>query len=966
MKILRKGQAGGAAVDALAAALVRELKDDAAPYAVLRRAGASIDETFDAAIRRWQAGIGVIADGIVGPRCAMLLGLAPPPGPAFGAAKMNVGRVSVLFPATKPANIARYLPYIEAALADRQLTDRAMVLGALATIRAETEGFVPIDEFPSRFNTPPGGVPFSLYDGKLGNGAGEGARFKGRGFVQLTGRDNYARYGELIGVDLLADPGSANAPEVAAALLAAFLAAVAKPFRAAVKADDLKAARKLVNGGANGYDNFRNVFELADRAFEVPAPVSAAAGRAARKSKAGAAAAPIAPAPGSRRPAGSSSRTSKARKDATDLRDRLFQPAPISLDDEFPRKEVIARFLGAYSKAGLILDQGREGACTGFGLSCVVNYLRWIKAGNPKRFESVSARMLYTLARRYDEYEGENYEGSSCRGAIKGWFNNGVCLESDWPYAPEESNPPRYGYATAAQATTLGVYYRIEIKSITDMQAAIAQHGAVFVSAYTHDGWDAVPQGGKAPKAHADLPVIAFDGRPTATGGHAFALVGFNADGFVVQNSWGAAWGAGGFAVLQYADWLSNGMDAWVVALGVPRVIAGRLVPGAAADAARAGGDRSQWWDEGRAYQHSVVLGNDGRVARYVTEDEQPRNLQHQCAVLPDAWFRTRPAAEAKRLVLVIHGGLNSEKDAIKRASAMGRYFIGNGCYPVFMVWKTGILESLGDIFAESRQKDAGMAGAFQLSEATDLLLEKTIGRGAARPIWSEIKSNAELAFAPRRGGELLLNAFATLAQTWGDRFELHVVGHSAGSIFFGHMLASMRSRAALRPALRTINLYAPACSVAFANQHYANDKDVMDRLYLDCMADPQERDDNVAVIYRKSLLYFVSAALETDLRTPILGLQRIGDAGDQGWDGSSDTGEALAAWREAAAASNLNRRSTFASAPRVRTATSAAGDVFIATAHGSFDNDIDVITRTLRRIVGGDLAMAVDDLRGY
>ena len=967
VKILRKGQAGGSDVDALAAALVRELKGDAAPYPVLRQAGAPIDEAFDAAIRRWQAGIGVIADGIVGPRCAMLLGLAPAPGPAFGDAKMNVGRVSVLFPATKPANIARYLPYIEAALADQQLTDAAMVLGALGTIRAETEGFVPIDEFPSRFNTPPGGVPFSLYDGKLGNAPGEGASFKGRGFVQLTGRVNYAKYGALIGVDLLSDPGSANAPEVAAALLAVFLASVAKPFRAAVKAQDLKAARKLVNGGSHGYENFKSVFDLAPQAFQVPAPTSAAAGRSGKTTKAGATAKSVAAATqGSRRPAGSSSRTSKARKDNADARDRLFRPAPISLDDEFPRKEVIARFLGAYSKAGLILNQGREGACTGFGLGCVVNYLRWIKAGTPAEFESVSPRMLYTLARRYDEYEGESYEGSSCRGAIKGWFSNGVCLEGDWPYAPEASNPPRYGYAEAALATTLGVYYRIEIKSVTDMQAAIAQHGAVFVSAYTHGGWDAVPRVPKPPTAHSDLPVIAFDGRPSMEGGHAFALVGFNADGFVVQNSWGAEWGAGGFAVLQYVDWLSNGMDAWVVALGVPRVIAGRLVPGAAPDAARVGADHSQWWDEGRAYQHSVVLGNDGRVARYVTEDEQPRNLQHQCSVLPDAWFRTRPADEPKRLVVVIHGGLNSEKDATKRASALGRYFIGNGCYPIFMVWKTGILESLVDLFEDSRQKRAGIAGGWQLSDATDLLLEKTIGRGAARPIWSEIKSNAELAFAARRGGELLLNAFATLVQNWGDKFELHVVGHSAGSIFFGHMLASMRGRAGLPSALKTISLYAPACSVSFANKYYANDKAVMDRLYIDYLADPQERNDNVAMIYRKSLLYFVSAALEADLRTPILGLQRIEDVGDQGWDGSSDTGEALAAWRQAAATSGLKKRSTPVTAARVRTASAAAGDVLIPAAHGSFDNDIDVVTRTLRRIVGGDLAMAVDDLRGY
>lgn len=36
--------------------------------------------------------------------------------------------------------------------------------------------------------------------------------------------------------------------------------------------------------------------------------------------------------------------------------------------------------------------------------------------------------MLYELARRYDEWPGEGYEGSSARGAMKGWVRHGVCL----------------------------------------------------------------------------------------------------------------------------------------------------------------------------------------------------------------------------------------------------------------------------------------------------------------------------------------------------------------------------------------------------------------------------------------------------------------------------------------------------------------------------------------------------------
>ena len=52
--------------------------------------------------------------------------------------------------------------------------------------------------------------------------------------------------------------------------------------------------------------------------------------------------------------------------------------------------------------------------------------------------------------------------------------------------------------------------------------------------------------------------------------GHAFVIVGYNARGFLIQNSWGAQWGSGGFALLTYRDWLANGMDCWAVQLGVP------------------------------------------------------------------------------------------------------------------------------------------------------------------------------------------------------------------------------------------------------------------------------------------------------------------------------------------------------------------------------------------------------------
>jgi hypothetical protein len=140
-----------------------------------------------------------------------------------------------------------------------------------------------------------------------------------------------------------------------------------------------------------------------------------------------------------------------------------------------------------------------------------------------------------------------------------------------------------------------------------------------------------------------------------------------------------------------------------------------------------------------------------------------------------------------------------------------------------------------------------------------------------------------------------------------------------------------------------------------------------MERLHLDVLSDKVERDDNVASIYRKSLLYLVSNALETDLRTPILGLDAVNDTAFAGWDGSSDTGEALATWRAAAADAQLAKRTQLVTSDRIETAIGSDGQpVRVRASHGGFDNDIEVVTRTLQRIRGGELALKIDDLRGY
>jgi hypothetical protein len=93
--------------------------------------------------------------------------------------------------------------------------------------------------------------------------------------------------------------------------------------------------------------------------------------------------------------------TLDARPDRPDLRDRIYQPPLVSLPPQFPPPDWIKTYLPRYSKAGLILDQGEEGACTGFGLAAVINYLLFrqsVRAKTPTP-PTVSTRMIYHLAR---------------------------------------------------------------------------------------------------------------------------------------------------------------------------------------------------------------------------------------------------------------------------------------------------------------------------------------------------------------------------------------------------------------------------------------------------------------------------------------------------------------------------------------------------------------------------------------
>lgn len=103
---------------------------------------------------------------------------------------------------------------------------------------------------------------------KLGNTEqGDGYLYRGRGFCQLTGRANYQKYGNLLGIDLIGNPDLASQPDVACQVAASFW----KTHNLNKYADacDVEGATKVINGGLNGIDDRKARFKRACQALGV-------------------------------------------------------------------------------------------------------------------------------------------------------------------------------------------------------------------------------------------------------------------------------------------------------------------------------------------------------------------------------------------------------------------------------------------------------------------------------------------------------------------------------------------------------------------------------------------------------------------------------------------------------------------------------------------------------------------------
>lgn len=681
------------------------------------------------------------------------------------------------------------------------------------------------------------------------------------------------------------------------------------------------------------------------------------------------------------------------RPDRFDRRDKEYEPPLKPVPAEFPSRALAIDLIPRYSSQ-YILDQGKNSACVGYGLAACINYQRWFNlnfaaafrrdwaniadelaatTGADETVDQVSPMMLYHLAQLYDEWDGDDYEGSSCRGALRGWHHHGVCRQKNWPdnRAPDDWTHWR----SEALGTTVGAYFRVNVQSITDLQAAIYEVHAVFASARIHQGWGEVD-------SISDVPSIPWEGHEALVGGHSFALVGYDPAGFIVQNSWGSHWGLNGFARITYEDWLANGMDAWVAALGAPRrrgmsptarsryPLLGNPELTVASDS-----NTTDRWTESQSYEHTIVLGNAGLpLSRLVAKRTGKAHLDHVAYQSAYDWLENTESTQ-RRLLIFALGGLLSERDTLERVASLGPYFLANNIYPIFMTWSGGLLE-----LVENRFKMAERSGEITERPGTSMLpLRKLEARDytievfcstAMRPIWTEYKTNALSAATGKGGARTLVNHLKKLLRDFPET-ELHIAAQSVASLLAGHIVEDL-SRTRNRPIkIDSLTLFAPACSMEFASRQFgiAIKKGVVsaDKVHIEILNDTNEKRDTIIGHYGKSLLYLISRALEVRHKTELLGLDASWNKLYSQWQsGTWEQGRnPTKDWRE-----NVNLH-------KVRTASvvtavhvngndeNSPRDETVAANHRSFLHSVESIGNLIRRVKGNEIVtFEPDDLR--
>ena len=590
---------------------------------------------------------------------------------------------------------------------------------------------------------------------------------------------------------------------------------------------------------------------------------------------------------------GRNKRITKVVPDSVDLRDRPYTPAVqiVPATELYPSVTIP------------VLDQGQTNACTGFSLASVIFHLQH----NAKRRDrvdgyAVSPYMLYSMARRYDEFPGQPGvdSGSSLRGAMKGWYKHGVCGARFWNGLdmPSATDPENDWWQDAVKRP-LGAYYRVDHRSVTDMQIALNEIGILYASAACHAGWQ--PEDEKYPTdAAADYWVIPHQKATPDDGGHAFVIVGYTSKGFIIQNSWTEAWASKGLAILSYQDWIQNAMDCWVAQIGVATELHEEIAAAPSLRLSPEGKVRLAADDTLRNREVDpfiIDMENNGILSNTGDFRTQPDDVASlvttQLGIARKAWGLKD--SDPVDIAIYAHGGLTSEDDAAKTAACWTKALYDHQIFPIFLMWETDLWSTLKDKVEDLTQPVSRTTGG--PLDALETWKNQRIERLLVVPgttVWGEMKKNANLISVEKQNlpkgsdgkpdlrfqsGAVLLYQDALTSEFFKSpyKFRLHLIGHSAGAIVHSYIIDRLKDW-----EFETVNFMAPAVRVDLFKDTVLPAIGTRIKRYnqFHLIDDIEQKDPTCKILltYSRSLLYLVSHSFEEGVTTPILGMQKYFD----------------------------------------------------------------------------------------
>ncbi|HEX6083137.1 MAG TPA: caspase family protein [Thermoanaerobaculia bacterium] len=236
-----------------------------------------------------------------------------------------------------------------------------------------------------------------------------------------------------------------------------------------------------------------------------------------------------------------------------------------------------------------------------------------------------------------------------------------------------------------------------------------------------------------------------------------------------------------------------------------------------------------------------------------------------------DARAAAAPDGKPLRIVLWAHGGLKTEHGGLEIAYKHVWWWDKNDVYPIYFVWETGLFQTIGDTISRAWDRLRGKR-AIDFAAPTDFLLEKTVRALGGVHVWGGMKFSASEAVKSGNAAEYVAMQLGALFQKYPGKVQLHAIGHSAGSIFHAHFVPEALQHGA---AFETMQFLAPAVRV---DEYVKRLLPVMSKgvkkTWIFTMFKQYELADRVTRLYRKSLLYLISRALEPDDDAELLGLE--------------------------------------------------------------------------------------------